>query len=52
MRATELGYRNGASSSLEVASARATYAQAVVDDLSAQYDLQKAAATLEVEIGR
>ena len=47
LHATELGYRNGASSSLEVASARSTYAQAVVDDLSAQYDLQKAAAVLE-----
>ncbi len=52
LRATEIGYRSGASSSLEVASARSTYAQAVVDELSARYDLEKAAATIEVEIGR
>ena len=52
LHATELGYRNGASSSLEVASARSTYAQAVVDELSARYDLEKAAATIEVEMGR
>jgi outer membrane protein TolC len=52
LQATELGYRNGASSSLEVASARSTYEQAVVDELSARYDLEKAAATIEVEMGR
>jgi outer membrane protein TolC len=52
VRATETGYRNGASSSLELATARTTYAQAVVDELSAQYDFEKARATLEVEAGR
>jgi CzcA family heavy metal efflux pump len=52
LSATEVGYRNGASSSLEVASARATYSQAVVDELSARYDLEKARATLETEVGR
>jgi CzcA family heavy metal efflux pump len=52
LHATEIGYRNGASSSLEVTSARSTYAQAVVDELSARYDLEKAAATIEVEMGR
>ena len=51
LRATELGYRNGASSSLEVTSARATYAQAVVDELSAIYDVAKARATLSIEVG-
>ncbi len=52
LRATELGYRNGASSSLEVTTARATYAQAVVDELSAIYDVAKARATLSIEVGR
>ena len=51
LAATELGYRNGASSSLEVTSARATYAQAVVDELSAIYDVAKARATLSIEVG-
>ena len=52
LHATEIGYRDGASSSLEVASARSTYAQAVVDELSALYDLEKARAKLDVEVGR
>ena len=52
LHATEIGYRNRASSSLEVATATSTYAQAVVDDLAARYDLEKARATLEVEVGR
>jgi len=51
LRATELGYRNGASSSLELASARDTYTQAVVDALSSEYDELKARATLHLEIG-
>ena len=51
LNATELGYRNGASSSLDVTTARATYAQAVVDELSARYDVEKARATLAVEVG-
>ena len=52
LHATEIGYRSGASSSLEVATATSTYAQAVVDELAARYDLEKARATLEVEVGR
>jgi len=51
-QATELGYRNRASSSLDVESARSTYTQALVDEQSALYDLDKARATLDVEIGR
>ncbi|MGH7709449.1 MAG: TolC family protein [Vulcanimicrobiaceae bacterium] len=51
LRATELGYRNGASSSLEVTSARETYTQAVVDQLTALYDEAKAQATLDIEVG-
>ncbi len=49
--ATLLGYRNGASSSLEVAAARDTYTQAVVDDLSSVYDELKARASLDLETG-
>jgi CzcA family heavy metal efflux pump len=52
MKATEVGYRNGASSSLEVTSARSSYTQAVIDELSARYDLEKARATLDVEVGK
>ncbi len=52
LAATQLGYRNGASSSLEVFSARQTYDQTVVDELGALYDLAKARATLDVEVGR
>jgi len=52
LHATEIGYRNGASSSLELASARSGYAQAVVDELSSSYDLEKAQATLEAQTGR
>lgn len=50
-RALELGYRNGASSSLELESARASYAQTVVDELGARYDVEKARATLTIEVG-
>jgi outer membrane protein len=50
-RALELGYRNGASSSLELESARASYAQTVVDELGARYDVEKARATLAIEVG-
>jgi CzcA family heavy metal efflux pump len=52
MNATDVGYRNGASSSLELTIARATYTQAAIDELSAQYDFEKARATLDVEVGR
>jgi outer membrane protein TolC len=50
--ATELGYRNGASSSLELTPARAAYAQALVDELSALYDVEKARSTLQLQVGR
>lgn len=51
LRATQIGYRNGASSSFEVTFARLSYSQAVVDELSALYDLEKARATLDIEVG-
>ncbi|GAC1441546.1 MAG: hypothetical protein NVSMB59_01850 [Vulcanimicrobiaceae bacterium] len=50
-RATELGYRNGASSSLEITTARAAYSQAVIDELTARYDEEKARAALDIEVG-
>jgi multidrug efflux system outer membrane protein len=50
--ATELGYRQGASSSLEVTAARSTYEQARVDLLSAVYDEALAVAIFDVEVGR
>jgi multidrug efflux pump subunit AcrB/outer membrane protein TolC len=52
LRATETGYTNRASSSLEVTTARAAYVQAVVDELAAIYDLEKARAIMDVETGR
>lgn len=52
LAATALGYRNGASSSLEVASAQTTYAQALVDESSALYDLAKGRLTLQLDEGR
>ena len=52
LAATELGYRSGASSSFELASARDVDTQARIDELAAQYDLAKARATLQLEIGR
>ncbi len=52
LAATALGYRSGASSSLEVANAQTTYAQALVDESSALYDLAKARLTLQIEVGR
>lgn len=51
VRATEIGYRNGASSSLDVADARRTYAQAALNEVSAVYAQAQAAATLEEEMG-
>ena len=51
LRATEIGYRSGASSSLDVADARRTYEQAALAELSALYAQAQAAATLEQEIG-
>lgn len=49
--ATQLGYRNGASSSLELSTARDVYTQAVVDELSALYDEARARAVLSLEVG-
>jgi len=51
LHATEIGYRSGASSSLDVADARRTYVQAALNELTAIYTEAQAAATLEQEIG-
>jgi outer membrane protein TolC len=48
LAAVELGYREGASSSLEVAQARQTFAQASVDALVSSYQRAQAYALLEV----
>jgi len=50
--AASLGYRSGASTSLDLSSARSTYAQAQVDALSALYDRLQAQATLDLEVSR
>jgi cobalt-zinc-cadmium efflux system outer membrane protein len=52
LAATQLGYRNGASSSLELSTARDVYTQAVVDELSALYDEARARAVLSLEVGQ
>ncbi len=46
--AVEIGYREGASSSLDVAEARRTYEQAAVDALVAEYKRGQAIAQIEV----
>lgn len=51
LRATQIGYRNGASSSLDVADARRTYVQAALAEVSALYARAQAAAMLEEEMG-
>lgn len=51
LRAIEIGYRSGASSSLDVADARRTYVQAALAEVTAMYAQAQAAATLEEEIG-
>ncbi|HEY8298215.1 MAG TPA: TolC family protein [Candidatus Baltobacteraceae bacterium] len=51
LHATEIGYRSGASSSLDLADARRTYDQAVVSELNARYNQAQARATLSVLIG-
>jgi len=51
LRATEVGYRSGASSSLDVTDARRTYLQAALNELSAVYAQAQAAATLQEEMG-
>lgn len=51
LHATEIGYRSGASSSLDVADARRTYVQAALNEVNAVYAQARAAATLEQEMG-
>jgi outer membrane protein TolC len=51
LRATQIGYRSGASSSLDVQIARRTYVSAEMDELTAIYAQAQAAATLEQEMG-
>ncbi len=51
LAATQTGYRSGASSSLDVADARRTYAQAALDELTARYAQAQAAAALEELLG-
>ncbi|HLI95866.1 MAG TPA: TolC family protein [Candidatus Baltobacteraceae bacterium] len=51
LRATEIGYRSGASSSLDVADARRTYVQAALAEVTAMYAQAQAAATLQEEMG-
>lgn len=51
LRATEIGYRNGASSSLDVADARRVYVQSELAELDAIYAKAQAAAALEEEMG-
>ncbi len=51
LRATEIGYRSGASSSLDVADARRTYVQAALAEVTAIYAQAQAAATLQEEMG-
>jgi outer membrane protein TolC len=50
LRAVEIGYRSGASSSLEVEQARSTFAVARAEELTAVYDEAIAQATLAVEV--
>ncbi len=51
LTAATVGYRNGATSSLEVTAARQTYTQAILDELSAIYAVAQARATLRLQIG-
>lgn len=51
LRATEIGYRNGASSSLDIADARRTYVQAALAEVTAVYAQARAAAMLNEEMG-
>ncbi|MDQ2817075.1 MAG: TolC family protein [Candidatus Eremiobacteraeota bacterium] len=52
LAATQLGYRSGASSSLERASAQATYADARLNELAAIYDQALARAVVALDTGR
>jgi outer membrane protein TolC len=51
LQATEIGYRSGASSSLDVETARSTYTQAALSELNAIYAQGQAAATLQEDMG-
>jgi CzcA family heavy metal efflux pump len=51
LTATELGYRSGASSSLETSIARSAYEQTLVDAISAMYDRIATESTLREEMG-
>ena len=50
LHAIQIGYREGASSSLDVSEARRTYVQASLDALAAQYDRAQADAIFEIEV--
>jgi CzcA family heavy metal efflux pump len=50
--AASLGYRNGASTSLDLSSARSAYVQAQVDELNALYDRLQTQAALDLEVSR
>lgn len=52
LSAVELGYRSGASSSLEVEQARSGFAAARADEVTAIYDQAIAQAALDVEVSR
>jgi outer membrane protein TolC len=51
LHATEIGYRSGASSSLDLTDARRTYIQSALAEVTATYAQAKAAAMLQEEIG-
>ncbi len=50
LRAIQVGYREGASSSLDVSEARRTYVQASLDALTAQYARAQADAIFDIEV--
>lgn len=50
LRATQIGYRSGASSSLDVADARRTYLQAALNEVNAVYAQAQAGAHLQMEL--
>jgi outer membrane protein TolC len=47
-KATQLGYRSGATSGLDIETARATYVQALVSEINALYAQAQAQATLQL----
>ncbi len=51
VRAVETGYRDGASSSLDLSDARRTYAQAAIDRLAAAGEVRRAAALFTESLG-